>query len=834
MKTAKVLACCLLAFPLVGTAPPSVPNSRAKPLPSAEEANGSRARLLAQLKEGSDLFYADRYSEAAHRFESLRKAAIDAHVDDLAARAVGAIAGTQLALRQYQPALRSYLEANRMATAANDPTSAAVFAVNIASLYAEIGALDTAAQWTQGTLERMSTEARRQLMPTLLIQMATLRALQDRMPEAVTMFGQGIDAADWAGHVELSAIGWNRAGEEFLKRGELAAAEPALLEAYRIRRLNHLPLGSCYRNLGRLRLEQGDLVSASALLDRAVELSAGTQGPIPSWDVYHYRGKVRLAQGRLRDALSDLRISVRLAREWRWSIPPDDASRIGAEGWLQVVHSAMVEAGNRLYLQTGDAALIGETFEAAEENRASSLRLLLSSRHTTTGDDLPPQYWEALKRLQRAEVEALRINALPTSALLTRDPRAEEALSAVRAELVRMETGRDAISAPLPTDLLSKAQAAIDIDSALFSFHLGNSISWMWALDNHGLALYELPPRKQIELEVEAATRAVRDDTPDSSHVSANLYRSLFGGLGARFQQKTRWLIALDHGMFDAPVAALTDGGRPQPTYVIEHHVIEFIPGVGYWVESRARRNLQPGIQPASPLFVGIGDPVYNAADPRLPGNHHPRVWLPSLFRISAESGPLVLPRLVASGVELDACARVWKGEHTLLRGRDASRSRLLEQLRRNPAVVHFAAHVVESSERPVSGMIALSLTDRNEMELLTPVEIAHWSIHAGLVVLSGCHSAAGATLPGTGLVGLTRAWLLAGAQSVVSSNWDTPDESGALFRALYSNLGDVNLEGWRADPPRALRDAQLDMIRSGGWRARPRYWGAYSVVGNL
>src|SRR5205823_2923550 len=127
----------------------------------------------------------------------------------------GNIGGAEFALHQYQAALRSYLEANRLATAAHDATSAAVFAVNIASLYAEVGAIDTAAQWTEGTLERMSPEARRQLRPTLLIQMATLRARQDRMPEAVKMFGQGIAAAEQAGNAALSAIGWNRTGEEF-------------------------------------------------------------------------------------------------------------------------------------------------------------------------------------------------------------------------------------------------------------------------------------------------------------------------------------------------------------------------------------------------------------------------------------------------------------------------------------------------------------------------------------------------------------------------------------------------------------------------------------------
>ena len=100
------------------------------------------------------------------------------------------------------------------------------------------------------------------------------------------------------------------------------------------------------------------------------------------------------------------------------------------------------------------------------------------------------------------------------------------------------------------------------------------------------------------------------------------------------------------------------------------------------------------------------------------------------------------------------------------------------------------------------------------------------WS---GLVVLSGCHSAEGAQLPGTGLLGLTRAWLMAGAESVIGSNWAMPDESGALFGALYRNLS-----GERGgSPATALRAAQMEMIRSGGWRARPGYWGAYFVVGN-
>ena len=100
----------------------------------------------------------------------------------------------------------------------------------------------------------------------------------------------------------------------------------------------------------------------------------------------------------------------------------------------------------------------------------------------------------------------------------------------------------------------------------------------------------------------------------------------------------------LDPGLFDAPIAALAENTGPQPAYLAEHHVTEFIPGVGFWVESRERLNATHW----SSLFVGVGDPIYNAADPRLPKG----------FLGKSSNAGLVLPRLVASSDELDACAR--------------------------------------------------------------------------------------------------------------------------------------------------------------------------------
>ena len=66
--------------------------------------------------------------------------------------------------------------------------------------------------------------------------------------------------------------------------------------------------------------------------------------------------------------------------------------------------------------------------------------------------------------------------------------------------------------------------------------------------------------------------------------------------------------------------------------------------------------------------------------------------------------------------------------------------------------------------------------------------------------------------------MGLTRAWLRAGASRVVSTYWPTLDDGGALAAAFYRHL----LQD-AASTAEALRLAQLEMIEQPGWRADPR-----------
>jgi CHAT domain-containing protein len=829
-KIFRILIGCASVIYFSGAGSGPVPRSGAQSPVQNQQKAARRARLAAILREGDSLYTFGKYREAAAKFQAVRSQATEFREFDLAAGATGDLGGCQFAFFQYREALNSFQEAYHLALSAGDQRTAAANEANIATLYSQLGETDGAAQWKERALARLTSGPRKDYLSQIEIELASLRARQGRSTDALELFRHGIEEAARRGNRAVHAMGWNRLGEELLRQNQPERARQAFLEAYRIRRLSGLPLDGSYCDLGRLRLVEGDFAGASDLLDRAIELAARQPRMMPPWDTYHLRGRARLAEGRLREAMDDLRIAVRLARAWQWSGPALDSTRTGSEGILHEIHSALIDAGNRLYVETGSLPLIEETFRAAEENRASSLRQLLQDKRRAAGD-LPPAYWQALNGLQRAEVAALR-DAGPVT---------EDAVRAARAELVRLDTEIAPDTAPEQVDV-GRLREQLDSSTVLLSFHLGDSVSWLWALDHGGLALYGLPARARIESLGAAAAQAIRENAAVARPAGARLYRALFGSLDARFLRKERWLLALERGMLGLPIAALPVGPETAAPYLAERHIIEVVPGAAHWQDSPAQN-----AQGLAPVFLGVGDPIYNDADPRQATRASSPPRTVGVLQAAPASGisAVLLPRLAGSASELQSCARSWEGASVLLTGADASREKLRHELERSPEVVHFATHVLQSSEHPSYGLIALTLTPQGATELLPPFEIAHWRIRAGLVVLSGCYSAAGAeaapaqgspagtyaSLPGPGLMGLTRAWLAAGARSVVASRWTMPDADGTFFGSFYRDYR--GRDSRERDAARSLRAAQLEMIRSGGWRAEPRYWGAYFVVGN-
>ena len=118
--------------------------------------------------------------------------------------------------------------------------------------------------------------------------------------------------------MQMAAIGWNQLGYMRLQNNELAKADAALTEAFRIRRLaGNKNLGASYTYLGMLRLAQGDARSALNLLTRAIDIGSKTNVSIPLPTLFYYRARARTALAEVAGALSDYDQAVSWAAQWR-------------------------------------------------------------------------------------------------------------------------------------------------------------------------------------------------------------------------------------------------------------------------------------------------------------------------------------------------------------------------------------------------------------------------------------------------------------------------------------------------------------------------------------
>ena len=160
----------------------------------------------------------------------------------------------------------------------------------------------------------------------------------------------------------------------------------------------------------------------------------------------------------------------------------------------------------------------------------------------------------------------------------------------------------------------------------------------------------------------------------------------------------------------------------------------------------------------------------------------------------------------------------------TLLIGEKATEANV-KQLAQSHNIVHLATHGIAYGSDPLASLVAFSPTE-HENGLLTAREVIQSSsLPADLVVLSACQTGLG-RITGEGMLGLSRAFLVAGARTVVVSQWSVSDSATMeLMVAFYKNY----LQS--GNKAIALQKA-MQTVRSQPEYSHPRYWAAFVVVG--
>ena len=124
------------------------------------------------------------------------------------------------------------------------------------------------------------------------------------------------------------------------------------------------------------------------------------------------------------------------------------------------------------------------------------------------------------------------------------------------------------------------------------------------------------------------------------------------------------------------------------------------------------------------------------------------------------------------------------------LTGKNATKDQVLSRLP-SVSLVHMATHGCAKTGEIYLSPNAASMEKHEEKDsLLTMAEVLDTQLHAKLVVLSCCHTARG-EIKAEGVVGMARAFLGAGARSVIASLWELDDEATLEFmRHFYEHFG--------------------------------------------
>ena len=166
-----------------------------------------------------------------------------------------------------------------------------------------------------------------------------------------------------------------------------------------------------------------------------------------------------------------------------------------------------------------------------------------------------------------------------------------------------------------------------------------------------------------------------------------------------------------------------------------------------------------------------------------------------------------------------------------VLLGRDATESMLRKALAGTQRwrAVHLACHGRIDPDHPLLSSLALSPADGGD-GFLTALEVFRWRVPADLVVLSACETGRGRIYKAEGVVGLTRAFMFAGAPRVIVSLWKVDDEATRALMVKFYALWNPK-DGNGLPTATALKKAQEFVASHAKWK-HPYYWAAWQLWG--
>ncbi|MDX6288940.1 MAG: hypothetical protein QOH42_739 [Blastocatellia bacterium] len=522
-----------------------------------------------------------------------------------------------------------------------------------------------------------------------------------------------------------------------------------------------------------------------------------------------------------------------------------------------------------------------ESFRIMEAGRARSLLDMLGDVNGQITEGVPA---DLLKRKQDNLDRQQEIAAQLTGVSLGTEQK--EKPSQLDADLDKLQTEYDdienqirtaspryaALTGAQPQSLTDVQQKVLDDGTVLLEYSLGSDSSYLFAVAPSSVSLFKLGPRSGLEnlatdfraqlIPPKLQRRIVGIDVVADQQrglglaqgpsenltafvAAANaLYKAALEPAASVIGDK-RLLVVADGALNYVPFEALvktTDGADYSSlSYLLKTNEIIYAPSGSVVAAIR-----QQGGSRAGKNILLIADPIFNSNDPRLKGNSAAQatgearglgLGLESAISdVTDSSTPAVglqLARLTGTRTEAEEIAKTARtggGQPDLWMDLNASEDNVHNRDMNNYRVIHIATHGLLDAQRPQFTGVVLSLVGNKSNDgFLRTDEIFNLRMSPALVMLSACETGLGKEKRGEGVIGLTRAFMYAGAPTVGVTLWSVADRSTAdLMTDFYKHF--LTPSG-TTSASKAMRNAQLSMITAKKYSA-PFYWAPFVLVG--
>jgi CHAT domain-containing protein/Tfp pilus assembly protein PilF len=743
---------------------------------------------------------------------------------------------------------------------------------NLANLYQEQGLYDRAEPLYVRALAIREAAPDRSAsdLAASLNNLATLYQEQGQYGRAEPLHVRALALweASLGSHHPHVAASLNNLATLYRKQGQHDRAEPLYARALALWEeslgRNHPDVAGALNNLANLYRDQKRYAQAEPLYERALairEAVLGKNHPDLSASLNNL-ALLRLAQQRL-DAAVPLFARAFTVSEQRLRREALDFSEARLSSFLLLLRTQE----EQLY------ALLRAHPESAEVRRlALSAALLLKGRSVEETADISRAVYRSLGEEERGTFEQLRKLRTRLASLSLHGPgplspaayqQQLQALTeqgdALEATLARRSAPLRTLAAlPTPEDIVDRVAASLPGDGALVEFltyedrplvpgtgapraHLRCMALVLWP--DASIRALDLGPADRIELAASQLRDALARRDADFDAASRVLHQLAFRPLLPLLGKARRLYLSTDGQLALVPFAALNDGHG----YLVDAYDFTYLTSG----KDLLPRPQQP--RPASSVVV-LADPTFRAGAGPAVASAWTERSLPTRRDelLSRDWAPVPLP---GSREEAEAIQRLLPQAQLFL-GASATKERLLRLS--TPGILHLATHgffledaavatadtaravatfgaLGEDPQAPRppdpllrSGLLLAGAKEKasaSDSELVTALELAGLDLWGTqLVVLSACDTGRGDVRRGQGVYGLRRAFLVAGAETVVMSLWKVDDATTrTLMETYYRHL--LSGQGLAT----ALREAMRELRTS---QPHPHYWAPFIAMG--